>query len=245
MRKVDNKTSKKNSIVAMLIFVLLGVVVALQFKSVSNTKKEQAKSASAEILQYEEKIKELEKKIANERESKEALQSRYNSEMNYLYNNEKQFYELYKKYESDIAQYRFNAGLTTVSGTGIDIGLDDAPSRYDSVPGLLVHDIYLNEIVNTLRAAGAQAIAVNGERIVSMSETLCLGPSIRVNGTKLFAPYHIEAIGNPQELLAAFKSSTIYAIMIRDNLIVDPVIKDNIIIKKYSKSYLSSVDLLK
>ena len=95
MRKVDNKTSKKNSIVAMLIFVLLGVVVALQFKSVSNTKKEQAKSASAEILQYEEKIKELEKKIANERESKEALQSRYNSEMNYLYNNEKQFIKLF------------------------------------------------------------------------------------------------------------------------------------------------------
>ena len=57
MRKVDNKTSKKNSIVAMLIFVLLGVVVALQFKSVSNTEKEQAKSASTEILQYEEKIK--------------------------------------------------------------------------------------------------------------------------------------------------------------------------------------------
>ena len=108
-----------------------------------------------------------------------------------------------------------------------------------------MHDIYLNEIVNTLRAAGAQAIAVNGERIVSMSETLCLGPSIRVNGTKLFAPYHIEAIGNPQELLAAFKSSTIYAIMIKDNLIVDPGVKDNIIIKKYSKSYLSSVDLLK
>ena len=49
--------------------------------------------------------------------------------------------------------------MVTVSGPGIDIGLDDAPVRYESVAGLLVHDIYLNEIVNTLREAGAQAIA--------------------------------------------------------------------------------------
>ena len=60
MSKVDSKTSRKNSIIAMLIFVLLGVVVALQFKSVSNAKKEQEKNASAERLQYEEIIKELE-----------------------------------------------------------------------------------------------------------------------------------------------------------------------------------------
>ena len=77
-----------------------------------------------------------------------------------------------------------------------------------------------------------------------MSETLCLGPSIRVNNTKLFAPYHIEAIGNQQMLMDAFKGSSIYETMIKDNLIVDPVLKDNITINKYSKSYLDSIGLL-
>ena len=76
MSKVDSKTSRKNSIIAMLIFVLLGVVVALQFKSVSNAKKEQEKNASAEILQYEEIIKELEQKIAKEHE---IAKERFNS----------------------------------------------------------------------------------------------------------------------------------------------------------------------
>ena len=86
------------------------------------------------------------------------------------------FYELYKKYETDVEQYKFYAGLTTVSGPGIDIGLDDAQKKYESMSTFIVHDIYINEIINILRIAGAQAISVNGERIVAMSETLCLGP---------------------------------------------------------------------
>jgi len=238
----ENKLNKKSILVVMLAFTLLGALFAVQFRSVANTQKEQGEKTSAEILQYQKTIEELEKKIQDNYEKKEALQSRYDSEMAYLYNNEKQFYELYKKYETDIAEYRFSAGLTTVSGSGIDIGLDDAPTRYEFAPGLLVHDIYLNEVVNTLRKAGAQAISINGERIVSMSETLCMGSSIRVNGKKLFAPYHIQAVGNPQKLMTAFKASTIYTTMVKENLIVDPVVKDNIIITKYSKPYSTSID---
>lgn len=244
MNLKNNKKNRKGRPVVMLIFALLGVVIALQVKSVARINEAKNESVSAEIKQYEDKIIELENKLVQSKETKDALKSRYNSEMTYLYNNEKEFYELYKKYETDIEENRFYAGLVTVSGPGIDIGLDDAPVRYESAAGLLVHDIYLNEIVNTLRAAGAQAIAINGERIVPMSEMLCMGPSIRVNNKKLFAPYHIEAIGDSQKMLTSFKSSTIYAIMIKENLIVDPVVKDNIVIKKFNKSYLSSVDLL-
>ena len=240
----NNKKNKKGRPVVMLVFALLGIVIALQIKSVAKINKTKTESVSAEIKQYEDAIKTLEADIAESKEKKDSLKSRYNSEMAYLYNNEKEFYELYKKYETDIEEHRFYAGLVTVSGPGIDIGLDDAPVRYESVAGLLVHDIYLNEIVNTLRAAGAQAIAINGERIVPMSEMLCMGPSIRVNNKKLFAPYHIEAIGDSQRMLTAFKSSSIYALMIKENLIVDPVVKENVVIKKYNKSYLSSVDLL-
>ena len=245
MGSIAKSISKKGKITVMLVFVLLGIVIALQVKSVANSNKIRNQSISEEVKQAEAKIAELEQQLASNKEKKDALQSRYNTEMSYLYNNEKEFYELYKKYESDIEMHRFQAGLTTVSGSGIDIGVDDAPVRYETTAGLLVHDIYLNEIVNALRSAGAQAISINGERILSMTEMLCMGPSIRVNNTKLFAPYHIEAIGNPQELLAAFKASYIYAIMVKDNLIVDPVIKDNITIKKYSKSYLSSIDKMK
>ena len=235
---------KLGSVCTFVVFLLLGALFLLQVRSVDYKKNEIDKSNQERIIEYEQAIEETKKKIDEQKKIQELLEKRYNTEMEYLYTNEKQFYELYKKYESEIELYEFYSGLTTVSGAGIDIGIDDAQTIYESTPGFLVHDIYLNEIINILRAAGAEAIAINGERIVSMSETLCLGPNIRVNNTRLFAPYHIEAIGDPQILLNAFSGSDIYETMRKDNLIVDPVIKENIIISKYSKSYNTSIDLL-
>lgn len=247
INKNNKRFSKHNIIMSLctfLVFISLGAVLLFQIKSVDQKKDAISTANQERIADYEHAIKETEKKIEEQKKIKELLESRYNAEMEYLFTNEKQFYELYKKYESEIDLYEFYAGLTDVSGPGIDIGIDDAQTIYESTPGFLVHDIYLNEIINILRAAGAEAISINGERIISMSETLCLGPSIRVNNTKLFAPYHIEAIGNQQMLIDAFKGSSIYETMIKDNLIVDPVLKDNITINKYSKSYLDSIGLL-
>lgn len=244
MKTHRNKNNLPSTVIVMLILALLGVVVSVQIRSVAKEKSEATEKEQSQITEYKNKIAELQAELDANKKKNELLSATYDAEMEELYTSDKQFYELYKKYETEISEHRFAAGLTTVTGAGIDIGLDDAQKKYDSAPALLVHDIYLNEIINTLRAAGAQAIAINGERIVSMSETLCMGPSIRINNTKLFAPYHIEAIGDPQVLLSAFRSSKIYETMIKDNLIVDPIIKDKITINKYSKSYEASVDLL-
>lgn len=239
-----NKHNIFMSICTLLVFAFLGMIFTFQAKSIQQRNEDVDSTNKIRIEEYEKEIEILEKEIAQNEEKNDILINKYNSQMEYLFNNEKQFYDLIMKYESDIELFELYAGLTKVTGSGIDIGIDDAHTFYESTPGFLVHDIYLNEIVNTLRAAGAEAIAINGERIVSMSETLCIGPSIRVNGKKLFAPYHIEAIGNPQALLNSFKNSSIYETMIKDNLIVDPVTKDNIIINKYTKSYNNSIDLL-
>lgn len=244
MEKRQKRTRLQNASCVMLILVLLGFVISAQIKSVAMEQKKTEADRQEQIAQYEEKIAQLEAELAENKAQYAVLSDKYDAEMKSLYENDKQFYELYKKYETDVEQYKFYAGLTTVSGSGIDIGLDDAQKKYESMSTFIVHDIYINEIINILRIAGAQAISVNGERIVAMSETLCLGPSIRVNNTKLFAPYHIEAIGDPQALLAAVKSSAIYETMLKENLIVDPVIKEQIVIKKYNKSYEGSIDLL-
>lgn len=244
MKAQKHKYNLPNSLIIMSVFVMLGIIISAQVKSVANERKYKELKLQTRITEYQNKIAEVEKELQQNKDINEKLVAKYYEEMTALYNNDKQFYDLYKKYENEITEHKFAAGLTAVTGAGIDIGVDDAQKKFDSAPALLVHDIYLNEIINTLRAAGAQAISVNGERIVSMSETLCMGPSIRINNTKLFAPYHIEAIGDPQTMLTAFRNSRIYEIMIKDNLIVDPVIKDRIRINKYSKSYESAIDLL-
>lgn len=245
MKMQQRTTNVRNATCVMLILVLLGFVISIQVKSVAMDRQERSTEQQEQIASYQEKIDRLQKELEENKAQYAVLTDKYAAKMKELYETDQQFYDLYKKYETDVEEYKFYAGLTTVAGPGIDIGLDDAQKKSDTLPAYIVHDIYINEILNILRAAGAQAISVNGERIVSMSETLCLGPSIRINNTRTFPPYHIEAIGDPQALLAAFRSSTLYENMIKENLIVDPVLKERIVIGKYNKSYENSIDLLK
>lgn len=88
-------------------------------------------------------------------------------------------------------------GLTEVTGEGIVITLDDnrnenasdvAASKY------LVHEEDLLQVVNELFNAGAEAIAINGQRIVGQSTIICDGNIIRVNGERVTVPIKIEAI---------------------------------------------------
>ena len=60
-------------------------------------------------------------------------------------------------------------------------------------------------MVNELRAAGAEAIAINDQRVTGTSEIRCVGPTVLVNETRLAAPFVIKAIGNPQTLESSLK----------------------------------------
>lgn len=103
------------------------------------------------------------------------------------------------------------AGLTDVEGSGITIILKDGTSAsgtgavvYDESMGI-VHDSYVLMFLNELRAAGAEALSINDERILATSEIRCAGPTISINNTKKAAPFEIKAIGEPDTLENALK----------------------------------------
>lgn len=58
-------------------------------------------------------------------------------------------------------------------------------------------------IVNILNNAGAEAIAINGQRVVSNTGISCIGVVIKVNEEKIGSPYIISAIGNQDNLESA------------------------------------------
>lgn len=58
----------------------------------------------------------------------------------------------------------------------------------------LVHDEDILKVVNELRAAGAEAISINGQRLIANSEIICSGPTIRVNRRPLAPPFVIKAL---------------------------------------------------
>ena len=103
------------------------------------------------------------------------------------------------------------AGLTDVEGSGITVVLKDGNQQnvagnivYDENYGI-VHDSYVLMFLNELRAAGAEALSINDERILATSEIRCAGPTISINNTKKSAPFEIKAIGDPDTLENALK----------------------------------------
>lgn len=106
-------------------------------------------------------------------------------------------------------QARFLAGMTPVDGPGVVVTLNDSKKPYPKglPPGMtppnLVHDTDINQTVNELRAAGAEAIAVNGQRLVATSAIRCAGPTVFINNVPQAPPYTVQAIGDPQDLEAA------------------------------------------
>ena len=95
------------------------------------------------------------------------------------------------------------AGLLPVHGQGIIVTLNDSarsPEMGEDPNALLVHDVDILNVVSELKASGAEAISVNEERIIAMSEIRCAGTTILVNTNKIAPPFIIKAIGDPQML---------------------------------------------
>jgi uncharacterized protein YlxW (UPF0749 family) len=94
------------------------------------------------------------------------------------------------------------AGAAEVSGPGVQITTDDAPDARQSSTGGVIMDSDLQNLVNGLWTAGAEAIAINGHRLTSLTAIRFAGSAITVDYRSLTPPYVIDAIGNPDTLPA-------------------------------------------
>jgi len=102
------------------------------------------------------------------------------------------------------------AGLTAMRGPGVVVTLDDSGAR--NVPAssdpntFLVHDYDLRDVINVLWLAGAEAIAVNDERVVGNTSAYCVGSTVMVNTTRLSPPYVVRALGEPARLAETLRN---------------------------------------
>lgn len=111
--------------------------------------------------------------------------------------------------EVEIKEDRKLLGLTEVTGQGFIIKLDDNrqinSSEVLNVSDYLVHEGDLLYIVNELFNAGADAIAINDQRVTSKTSIICDGNIIRINGEIVSVPITIQAIGYPERMEYALK----------------------------------------
>ena len=101
------------------------------------------------------------------------------------------------------------AGFTPVPGPGIEIVLTDGTptSRPIADPNaMLVQDGDLILLNMMLWYGGAQAVAINGERITAQSAITSSGPTLLINGRRTVGPFHVTAIGDPAVLRGALET---------------------------------------
>ncbi len=231
--------------ILFIVFILLGMVTAWQLKSTLNARKATASSAlNANILR--EQIAELRLEIDELRTAIDeniALQNDIIREYIALQNDD----QLSREWEI----IKLHTGLVGVEGAGITITLDDAPVREPGMPPswFIIHDYDIRTILNELKTAGAQAIAINGERVVPMSEQICAGPTIIINDNRYPVPYIIEAIGEPEGLYEAMSTSNKVAELKEFNILVDIKKSDKIRISKFSGAdkldrYISGLEVV-
>lgn len=190
----------RHKVMIFMIMVVLGVMTVLLFKvsqgsmdSILTTV--EFKDASDERLKLISDVIRLEE---DNEEKRRKLQT-YSEAMK---NDETTIDEI----EKELARNSALAGSVMVKGGGIVITLQDGEmttgADKDDVINYLrtIHNTDMLKILNELKNSGAEAIAINGERILETSEVYCSWAFVTINGEKLPAPFVIEVIGDTDML---------------------------------------------
>lgn len=142
--------------------------------------------------------------------------------------------------EAELKENNLLLGLSEMKGEGIIITLDDNRNIQGdelNVSQYLVHEEDLLQVVNELFNAGAEAISINGHRIVNSTAILCDGNIIRVNGKVITVPITIKAISSKAIYNTLIRPKGYLQLMADEGVDVKIESSDKITIPKYDGVY--------
>jgi len=200
MKMRVNKEKLVMSITIGISCFALMLVMFMQFKMVQQTD-----ITAIETMRESE----LKLELSSWREKYNEINERYNEVAAKMeeYRNEKVSDEKTAQLlETKMQQLNEVLGKTTVEGEGIVIQITDMQGTELGddvfVEAIVAEDLLF--IINELFSAGAEAISINGHRIISTSSIFDIGTEfIKVNGERILSPYVINVIGNPDYLKSA------------------------------------------
>lgn len=179
-----------------LVSIVLGVILSIQFRITRD-------------IQHNEVIRrtqELAEQVAQMKKERDVLQVQLSRMRDQLENLSTGPRASQIKEEMDIAM--IFAGITELTGSGVEVTLKDSnvSKKLTDDPNLyIIHDEDVLQVVNEIKAAGAEAVAINGQRVIATTGISCSGPTIRINKKALVPPFIITAIGSPETIEGALK----------------------------------------
>ncbi|QIB70090.1 DUF881 domain-containing protein [Aminipila butyrica] len=191
------------------------------YKITINSEKEEVTKLQLMIQEAEEKLASYEQDSQEDGQSDEAFQ---------------------KNLAADVEKYKMASGLETVRGPGVEVVIDDGTRELfagEDVNNLLVHDLDILMIINELNRCGAEAVAVNGQRITANTSVYCSGYTVRINGEVYARPFRIKAIGDGKRMAAALVDPDGYGTSLKNwGVQFEVRLKDDITIDALSKEYV-------
>ncbi|SDV00530.1 Uncharacterized conserved protein YlxW, UPF0749 family [Microlunatus sagamiharensis] len=113
---------------------------------------------------------------------------------------------------TELERQEQEAGLTPVIGPAVSVTLNDAPSSVAAngvdADLLVVHQQDIQSVVNALWSGGAEAMTIQGQRVISTTGIKCVGNTVVLHGVPYAPPYVISAIGDQGRLETALATST-------------------------------------
>lgn len=181
---------KQGQAAIAFVCVVLGFMLAVQFKTTQDIES---------TIPFQ-RVEDLSQRLSQTEKERDSLQDEV-----------KKLKESTNKQEAlskDIENIKMGAGVLAMQGPGISIVIDDSKKQSKTGENLnlyLIHDDDILKVINELRAAGAEGISINEQRLIATSEIRCAGPTLSVNNTRYSPPYEIKAIGDSQTLENALK----------------------------------------
>lgn len=191
--------SKNYQIALIVVGLVLGLLLAVQFRMTRDMHKQKGP-----VVQ---RAQTLVSRVNEAREKRDNLQERAN-ELRQKLDKAAAGPELVNM-KDELTLYRIEAGLSDLTGPGVEVTMND--SNVAVQPGenpnlYVLHDEDVLKVLNELKAAGAEALAINDQRLISSSEIRCVGPTILTNrNQRLTPPFVISAIGDPDNMINSLK----------------------------------------
>lgn len=230
------KSTNKPNMVILIFSILLGVFMAGQFKlnipTLAPVTLKSIQMTKNDINAVNKEIEDINELLHEKEEQINVLESITSGDENIL-----------DVLNMELEKNKNIAGFQEVEGPGIVITMQDNMTEGafgEEFELDIIHDIDVLRIINDLRGAGAEAISINGQRVLSISEIKCGGPIIRVNGKSLGTPFVIKAIGDPKLLTAAINAPNTYAYALKhiDQIYIESRTEDCIKIPAYNGRFI-------
>ena len=224
---------KQIGIILGIVCLLLTTAIIVQIKTIKHSGIETNATFSEDSLRDE--VLRWKEKSDNASEELSKVEKELEKQRTKATQND----ETSKSNEEEIKVSNAVLGLSDVTGEGVEITLQDnqdvtTETATNDISYYVVHDIDILSVVNELKNAGAEAISINGERIINTTSITCAGNVAQINGEKVGAPFIIKAIGKSETLYEALNRPGGYIELLNDSGIVSNIKKsNNITIQKY------------